>query len=131
MITEDYVSYEVAKLLKEKGFDENCSHFYRVDGEHECCYKAKLPRLTNNDIRSHDDWVNRVFACTCPTLQMAMKWLRKVHNILIVIDKGEDFYAWQLENNTTGEYLGDIVGECKSYEQACEAAIKYCLKNLV
>ena len=50
MIEEYYVSFELAKMLKEKGLDEYCSHFYRVDGEHEYCYKAKLPRLTNNDI---------------------------------------------------------------------------------
>ena len=28
MITEDYVSFETAKLLKEKGFDEPCQYFY-------------------------------------------------------------------------------------------------------
>ena len=28
MITEDYVSYEVAKLLKENGFDEPVLHFF-------------------------------------------------------------------------------------------------------
>ena len=27
-ITEDYVSFEVAKLLKEKGFDEKCLRWY-------------------------------------------------------------------------------------------------------
>ena len=29
MITEDYISFEVAKILKEKGFDERCSGFYQ------------------------------------------------------------------------------------------------------
>lgn len=28
MITEDYVSFETAKLLKEKGFDESCRAVY-------------------------------------------------------------------------------------------------------
>ena len=28
MITEDYVSFEVAKLLREKGFNEECEYFY-------------------------------------------------------------------------------------------------------
>ncbi len=28
MITEDYVSFETAKLLKEKGFDELCYQKY-------------------------------------------------------------------------------------------------------
>ena len=30
MITEDYVSYEIAKLLKEKGFDRECQGYYEV-----------------------------------------------------------------------------------------------------
>ena len=28
MITEDYVSFETAKLLKEKGFDEPCTYLW-------------------------------------------------------------------------------------------------------
>ena len=28
MITEDYVSFETAKLLKEKGFNESCYTYY-------------------------------------------------------------------------------------------------------
>lgn len=32
MITEDYISFEVAKLLKEKGFDAECDYLY-ADGE--------------------------------------------------------------------------------------------------
>ena len=31
MITEDYVSFETAKLLKEKGFDGECDLFGRTD----------------------------------------------------------------------------------------------------
>ena len=33
MITEDYVSFEVAKLLKAKGFRETLTSFYNGDGE--------------------------------------------------------------------------------------------------
>ena len=32
MITEDYVSFEIAKLLKEKGFDELCYQKYDDEG---------------------------------------------------------------------------------------------------
>ena len=28
MITEDYVSFEVAKLLRDKGFDAKCIYYY-------------------------------------------------------------------------------------------------------
>ena len=32
MIQEDYVSFETAKLLKEKSFDESCHAYYNDDG---------------------------------------------------------------------------------------------------
>jgi len=32
-IIEDYCSFEVSKLLKEKGFNVACSHYYFEDGE--------------------------------------------------------------------------------------------------
>lgn len=33
MITEEYVSFETAKLLKEKGFNAKCFDFYEVEFE--------------------------------------------------------------------------------------------------
>ena len=84
MITEDYVSFKTAKLLKEKGFDSTCECFY--DTEH-------------NDIYIVNGWTNtsnsqleeREFLCySAPTLQMAMKWLREVHKIHISVEIGFD-----------------------------------------
>lgn len=120
MITEDYVSFETAKLLKEKGFDEPTTKSYYTEGfENPMKFSHDLlPRIQTDEF-------------LCPTLQMVMKWLREAHNLLIVIDKGENFYAWQLEDNESGAYIGEVVGECSSYEEACEEAIKYCLENLV
>ncbi len=142
MIEEDYVSFELAKMLKEKGFDEYCSHFYRVDGEHECCYRAKLPRLTNNDIIKHDDWVNRVFACTCPTLQMAQKWFREEKHLAINPStyyrelEGHEFHNWgcNIVNLDTWEVYCSSPLEtfpADTYEEALEKAMKYALEKFV
>lgn len=132
MITEDYISFETAKLLKEKGFNWKWSPFYSEQDIYEWVRNNNY-NIPNPNYDANIPFDSEILNVIAPhvSLQMAMKWLRKVHNILIVIDKGEDFYAWQLESNTTGEYLGDIVGECKSYEEACEEAIKYCLENLI
>lgn len=44
MITEDYVSFEVAKLLKEKGFKfDSCSTYYTLHGE--VCEFGKAKKL--------------------------------------------------------------------------------------
>ena len=31
MVKEQYVSFETAKLAKEKGFNEHCNHYYDSD----------------------------------------------------------------------------------------------------
>lgn len=64
MITEDYCSYEVAKLLKEKGFDEETEDYY--------CKKDKsLEWASAWTMALPDEYY------PCPTMQMAMKWLRE------------------------------------------------------
>lgn len=125
MITEDYVSFEIAKLLKEKGFDCLCHSYFRKDNP-------------NNLVKETcgANWNDAPFFTSRPTLQMAMKWFREVHNVVIVIDvcretEREGFYCWQLEDNHTGDWIENIVGECPTYEEACEEAIKYCLENLI
>ena len=124
MITEDYVSFETAKLLKEKGFNEMCFK-YALNGE-----------IYNNGdfVISHVDDVE----VGIPTLQTAMKWLREIHNLHIVIDRYYyiidrvshivDGYKYSIKiKRINTEYTADF----DSYEQACEATIKYCLENLI
>ena len=64
-----------------------------------------------------------------PTQQMAMKWLREVHNIDISIIslRSHKEYLPRIESDSISH---DAI-PCKEYEQACEEAIKYCLENLV
>ena len=118
MITEDYVSFETAKLLKEKGFDESTLWFYVGDGTKYKAHKAL-----------NEDWYRR------PTLQMAMKWLREVHNISVepLVDFGSgDEYWWTADvGYIKKDGLIDELCGYNSYEEAAEAAIKYCLENLI
>ena len=147
MITEDYVSFEIAKLLKEKGFklddchtayDENGSFFWYGD------YSKDRKGIMD-----------------APTLQMAMKWFEEVHNILLIpdydyecTDKSWCYKIYQLEEggkpkrvpvegvryDSLGEPHVEVVAY-RDYErsfadyatkkEACEAAIKYCLEKLI
>ena len=119
MITEDYVSFETAKLLKEKGFDEPCLMCYNSD--------KKLDNYGHYNSYKNSD----VFSLTAPTLQMAMKWLREVHKIFISIQQHMDMsYVWYIYEDGTWKGC-DRESHNNSYEQACEAAIKYCLENLI
>ena len=132
-ITEDYVSFETAKLLKEKGFNEPCLKQYYNNGE-----------LSNVSIEAKYNTIdNQVSA---PTLQMAMKWLREVHSATIIIDtndrwlgEGNRFYWWRIYYKMGGriekKWYSDPskptdILRYQTYEEACEAAIKYCLEDL-
>ena len=154
MITEDFVSFETAKLLKEKGFNWKVHYVYHS-------YKQPFFHRNLKDFNGEEYKNLKYEWCSAPTLQMAMKWLRKVYNFLLVVD-----YEWECD--TTPYYfkvyrLGEngkpervavkgvsydkdynpkeyIVGyrdwersygDYSTYEQACEAAIKYCLENLI
>jgi hypothetical protein len=121
MIEEDYVSFEVAKLLEEKGFNrvvfKNSPHYaYNADGQFSGpSWDAEYP---------------------APTLQMAMKWLRKVHEIFIRPNISFLYpIRYYCEIFCYGDNLKtqqDITTEnFESPEEACEAAIRYCLENLI
>ncbi len=125
MITEDYVSFEIAKLLKEKGFNEVCEMFYCKP--HEGYLKnLKRDEWWNSDLRED-------MTCTCPTLQMAMKWLREVHFLFIVIDPLTSYKWWWSIwlMNDSSQKMGESLCSFSTYKEACETAIKYCLENLI
>ena len=120
MITEDYVPYEIAKLLKEKGFDGECFAAYNGNG-----------KLYEFDEEVDD---NTPYWSDAPTLQMAMKWLREAHNIIISIFPTietdmivREDYSYAIYKNKISVYQNCSI----TYEQACEAAIKHCLENLI
>ena len=127
MITEDYVSFEIAKLLKEKGFDEPVQYFYKFDSKE--LYRGTV--FTNTEIG--DKFYN------APTLQMAIKWLREVHNLCLEPYRTACGYLCDIARVPSGtelyqqDYEGDdeASGQFTTYEKSCEAAIKYCLENLI
>lgn len=76
MDKEDYVSLKVAKLLKEKGFDEYCEAYYHLccdDATEEECFE----KSSDKDFKN----CNNKFRVGSPTLYEAQKWLRKTYNI--------------------------------------------------
>lgn len=135
MITEDYVSFETAKLLKEKGFDGECRAFWKDwNGEIRLCScnRAHMFDYCHNSMleRYNDTEETNIAA---PTLQMAMKWLREEHKIEIRVIYDNDKRCWYGACNPMNEsqILLGFGRKCKSYEEACEAAIRYCLENLI
>ena len=118
MITEDYVSFETAKLLKEKGFEGDTSCYYVPDSS--ICWHYQ-----------HYQDFDKKDRIECPTLQMAMKWLREVYKCLIVVGNKNGNYLYLIKDLKANTDLGISNDEYIHYDEACEAAIKYCLENLI
>lgn len=119
------VSFELAKLLKEKEFDRPCYHYY---------YNNKL------DSSSKDNW-NTLNGYSAPTISEVVMWLYENHNIWVVVNphKGEDDLGkpfmefdpevWSFTNECVFHNTGLLY--FNSPTEAYEAAIEYVLKNLI
>ena len=113
ILSEDYCTYEISRLLEEKGFH--------------------APDLHGLDSSQGHLWVK-------VTHQMAIKWLREEKNLFIdisfinhytkdeILHTGWCFAVFHLDN-FDAPYYKDI--EYSTYEQAVEAALKYSLENLI
>lgn len=151
-ITEDYVSYETAVLLKAKGFigseEIGCTCGFYSDTTYQSGYGI-ITKSGNEVGLVFDTLDNKCVEYNeylRPTINIAMKWLREEHKLFIDItaameDYIEDgmvkykdpYYTWEVFSLEIGETLcfGEAHNVKKSYEEACESAIKYCLENLI
>lgn len=122
MITEDYVSFEIAKLLKEKGFDVPTMYFFSADG---------------NEIKFQQ--AHYIDDVARPTQSIALKWLREIHSLHIQVFYDMEKSAFGTSIIPTMYPISDKIEQNAlsfdykgiTYEEACEAAIKYCLENLI
>lgn len=138
MIKEAYCSFEISKLLKEKGFNEECFSYYHIyDREDFSTGEEYVSECNNNweqvwDGYSFHNHNNQYRAARC-THQMAMAWLREKHIYLVfkpAYFSGEDCTYWSYEKWAGDNFEGEVLS-FKSYEEAVEAALKYSLENLI
>lgn len=176
MITEDYASFEIAKLLKEKGFKEWCSYCYGLDVRYngESIGMDEETELKEQGLGDEIEYIDggRLYHFGCdnrnegspyaaPSLYVAMKWLRETHSILLTVGydyectdtsycykiyrlgehgKPESVAVKGVSYDKDGNPTERIVfyrdyersySDYGTYEEACEAAIHYCLENLI
>ena len=127
MIAEDYVSFEIAKLLKEKGFDK-----FNTYGWDEQLFDKDHPRNFSIGFDNKEHWIS------CPSQSMAMKWLREVYDIFIDIGYDDLDWYWLIESISKDipyadrpKLIKNGTACHKTYEEAVEAALKYSLENLI
>lgn len=125
MSKEAYVTIETAKLLKEHGFEWECNRYY-YDGEY---YFVTIS----------DNWNDDTGLVSIPTHQMALAWLREVHNkhcdIGYDVDSNWFFQIIDLKETVECHYTEakcyHVETEFNTYEEAVEAACLWALENLI
>lgn len=142
MITENHeycVSFEVAELLKEAGFDWEVNHYYFTqNGKTEAKSDFRHPAQNYNESMATMDSKSFEFeVCSRPTLDVAQRWLREIKNFDVYICPINGVYfvyiRKYLEPVETkceySEYPNKFV--CHTYEEALEAGIKKCLELIL
>lgn len=109
---EQLVTFETAKLAKEKGFDLKTQSYYG-----RCFPETEFEIFCDNlDVFGGD------FSCYAPTQSLLQKWLREKHSIDIIITSKVLGYGYLLykrypPKNITNHSIFE------TYEQALEAAL--------
>lgn len=113
---EEIVSFETAKLAKEKGFNEITKHAY-------------WKNIENNYFLADNSDMENSELCDCnysaPTQSLLQKWLREVHNAHIwSVPLSLNHYEYYYFKD--GGYTFSSDGY-PTYEMAIEEALKKCL----
>lgn len=122
-MTEELVTLETAKMLKEKGFNEQSTFAY-VDED--------LRFIVNNK-NSYLDVVCGGYSA--PIQSIAQKWLRETKNLYIEIYRNACGYGYIIVKANNGTWMEDDDskgpndgGNWDAYEEALEAGIQEALK---
>lgn len=122
---EDFVDFEIAKKLKEKGFDCSCIGHY-VNNQ---LYIAHYLNAFHSD---------KDVSVDAPFISQVLKWLReekKIHIIVEISDSGWYYtlypnVRWENGKLKSDKYIMSFKHKV-SYEQAALAGIDYVLDNLI
>jgi len=130
-MTEQLISWETAKLAKEKGFNIPCRGFIEpkyndtlefIDDTCLYVYDGFKPLKEHHEVLD-ENWY------LAPTQSLLQKWLREVHNIfvgVIWLDTLTDIHVYQI--STVGNATRPYSKFYNSYEEALEEGLLEALK---
>ncbi|OUO00471.1 hypothetical protein [Bacteroides clarus] len=123
-MTEEFVTLETSKLLKEKGFKEDVFTFYEAE-----CVEGDLELFESYEVENFNTRPDRFSA---PPQSIAQKWLREDKNLHVEVSYMHGDY-WIYDILTIPNH--DLIGlsdrplvHYKSYEEALEAGMQEALK---
>ena len=128
MITEQYVSFETSKMLKEAGFDVPTRGTWRTNCTGDTVFVEHFYGQTTDDISRHsaDGFQHEYLA---PTQSLAARWLWEVHRIFI-----EDYilingaFSYRIFIGGRNQLECEQHNIYKSYEDCVEYALQEAIK---
>ena len=136
-MNEDFVTYEIAKMLKEKGY--NCELPYAMYNEigQFCLLTTSAPYhvcesgYKYREYYDYNDFDKNDFIA--PTISQVLKWLRKEKKIHISIDIWGRTWGYDILNLPSGNSLHWTAYDenINNYEQAALAGIEYVIDSLI
>ena len=134
-MSEDFISFELAVKLKEKGFREECLCHYI--GE-DLVYNIESPIANNQLWFCHNKFDNIWHRdnVDAPTISQVLKWLREEYCLHISTKPYpcEDGVMWMYEVRKFNIYIVAVVANKTGFikeEQAALSGIEYVLDNLI
>ena len=130
-MNEDFVTYELAVKLKEKGFNEPCYGYFHCDGgddSFEVCGNGDCDFLNSKN----------KYRIAAPTISQVLKWLRKKEIVISIMPTG-----YNKETGLPGYYyviydVAEYFWKKYEYPQSFETweecainSVEYALDNLI
>lgn len=124
MITEQYVTFETAKMLKDAGFKAKLTTRFCYEGSGDWCfYDSGLGRDDYNDFND---------TIACPTQALAARWLRETHHIFIMLTPVIKGWLYDLFDLKKHQYiLCNEESFSEQYEEAFETALQETLRLII
>lgn len=142
MIHDEICTYEVCKLAKEKGFNEECRDFYCDDKLQKRITRTSCNRqVTSFDYCSNSmledyDSPKEYYNIAAPTQSLLQRWLREEKKISVEVSWFEvgKKYFWVAKDMNNHDVFKPKTTKCMTFydtwEQALEHGLKYALKEL-
>ena len=121
---KDYVPYELAKELKELGFNEHCLAWWFKN--------ISVPTQTRGFWGNWNAYESGL-RTSAPFFFQAFRWFRNVHQLIAVPHyTGGDFKHYDIivHDNRTGDEIENVPYSCDTYEIAEEECLKFLIEML-
>jgi len=124
---EQLISFETAKLAKEKKFNSSCSNYFRywyneIQERHQM-KEADYNSIVDSLVKDKEELFTR------PTQSLLQKWLREVHDIIVLVNFNTDdnsYFSTLIDKENTGYETYTVTSSKgkQTYEEAMEAGLK-------